>query len=203
MQRITQLENIGSGMDCIVIGGGMSALEIDYEKCKHCDKIVVNDNIPKNVSPDYIVYNDINFISALRSKELYKKAVIISYVNAQCEEVHYTYRLPDFSRYGFNILDFHNTGLKSVIIAKFILGYDTVYMTGFDYTTVNGVSHHIGDDFGEGTKYPTRENLEGHYKRLDPMLAEWDVWTLPVDGVYNCNPDSSLKKFEFKLPYKE
>ncbi len=124
---------------------------------------------------------------------------VISFGNNQCDRTDYCYRNSHL-----DTTDCYNTGLKALLLAKEVMNFEKIFLIGYDFHTVkvNGieVSHFQGDPVGHDTKFPVRSILEGHFKRLPGMIAEFES-VRNIAGIYNCYKQSLLRKFQYALPY--
>ncbi len=204
--RVNELFDIGIGKECLIIGGGLSVNEFDFNLSKDMVKIAVNDAFPENVKIDYLVYGDKEFVPKFKkmaNRDQLEGVNIISNMNFPPNREHYDFTLDDFSQVGFIVSHSDNTGLKALIIAKHIMKFDKVYLIGFDFHTrlVDGKeqSHFIGDLTGQDEKYIDEMMVRDHFKRLTVMINQFNIIT-DTTGIYNCYKESSLTKFEKKIP---
>lgn len=204
MFRINDLKDIGIGKKCLIIGGGNSVSGFDFSKVEDYIKIGVNEaGIKSGIKTDYLIYNDTCFLPVLAKLDT-SKVKVICFQNNYCKQPHYAYSLFTFNDFGYSELrEESNTGLKAVIIAKHIMKFDEIYLTGFDFDVkvINGKeqSHFWGDDVGHNKKFENEQHLQDHFKRLDYMVKEFDILK-DILNIYNCNSESKLKRFQFKNP---
>lgn len=214
MKSVRTLKDIGRGKICLLIGGGMSVDDFEFSKLPpDTVKMCINNAVPEGVEIDYLVYRDCCFIDVL--KEMSAKGQLLHVKNIICfRSTFYNKDLNykgDF--YGFThsdlsqkevINDNDNTGIKGLVIAKRIMGFDRVYLIGFDFTTqtVDGKkqSHFYGDEVGHGKKYYEQMHLDSHYDRLPQMIGEFNR-IKDVEGIYNCNKNSALTLFPYAMPF--
>lgn len=200
MQRVTVLKDIGKGKPCIIIGGGTSVETFDFSKVRNTTVISVNNSIPNGVDVEYVIYNDACFTPVLKEYRLWESHKVIAYCGSMNINCQYYYRPEDC----LPAIEDDNTGLKSLIIARNILGFEKIYLVGFDFYTVNVngklKSHFYGDEVGHNKKYECDMNLKNHYARLPKMIAQFDkVADMPF--VYNCNQKSELGLYPHAMPW--
>ena len=94
--------------------------------------------------------------------------------------------------------------IQGVVIAKHIMGFNKVYLIGFDFNTVvvdgKKQSHFYGDEVGHDKKYYEQNHLNSHYKRLPQMVQEFDR-IKDKNNIFNCNKHSALTLFQYAMPF--
>lgn len=201
MQRITELNGIGIGRDCLIIGGGMSAKSFDYSGLDDIVTIGVNEaGLESPIDTDYLVYADNAFVRVLKGYEIPEKTKVICYHGFPWK-ADYNFTCHDFGSYKIESSD--NIGLKALIIARETMKFENIYLIGFDMRThvMDGrqQSHFFGDDIGHNKKYETQQNLDGHFNRLSDMLEQFEI-VRDMKNVYNCYAGSALQLFPHGLP---
>lgn len=210
MKTVRILKDIGIGKECLIVGGGMSVNDFDFNKLSsNMVTMCINDAVPADVKIDYLVYRDCCFIDVLKGMDLSNVKNIICYRSAfqkkgiDFDGEYYGYSHSDLSQKNV-IKDSDNTGIKGLVIAKHIMNFDKVYLIGFDFTTemVDGKkqSHFYGDEVGHDKKYYEQNHLNSHYKRLPSMVNEFKR-IKNIDNIFNCNKTSALKLFRYALPF--
>lgn len=84
--------------------------------------------------------------------------------------------------------------LLPAIRIMFILGIRRLYLVGCDFSMSNDSKYHFDQDRSKGSingNNSTYQKLDGWLKELRPLFEEQDF------HVFNCNPQSNLKAFEF------
>lgn len=207
MERITRLRSCGQGRNCLIVGGGHSAAKIDAASFDGA-KMVVNDSFydfdsgkyMQDIQPDFLVCSDSSVNDLLVKMNIPRKTAIISYVNTATHRARYYYSLSDLWT-DMRVKDHSNTGLKALVIAKDIMRFDRIYLTGFDFkpAVVDGkaVSHLNGDRIG--SKYIEEGSFQHHLRQLPAMAAEF-LGLKNTTHVYNTNPDSLLTAFAYGVP---
>ena len=205
MKRITELKGIGAGKTAILIGGGYSAGGIDLSKLpKNAVTIALNDSMyfddGYKIVPNFMIYYDRNMIKVMKKMNIPKSVQIISYNNSMIPGCHFHYRLGDIKKCRMQ----DNIGKKALVLAKEIMGFDKIFLIGFDFYTkkINGnISSHLqGEKIGIGQKYVNKQHFETHLKRLNKRPGEFEV-IKDFENVFNCNPKSALKYYGFLMPY--
>lgn len=205
MKSIRMLKDTGRGRECIIIGGGMSVKSFDFQKLpSNMVTLCINNAVPEGLKIDYLIYRDCCVTTVLRSMDLSNVKNIICFRSVYDKHINfkgdwYAFSHSDLSQKEV-IQDSDNTGLKGLVIAKRIMGFDKVYLIGFDFTTVNGQSHFYGDEVGHDKKYYEQNHLNSHLKNLPGMVEQFDRLK-DTDGVYNCNKNSALTLFKYAMPF--
>jgi hypothetical protein len=207
MITIRSLKHIGIGKSCLIIGGGKSAQDFDYNKLPEgMVTFCINEAFPSNYKVDYMIYNDITVAKRIKRGWLTvdKDIQIISFQNSAVQNTKYFYTLNDFARERVIINESDNTGLKALVMCKKIFMFDNIYLIGFDFTSFikdgKKYSHFYGDEIGEDKKYTDPSQYGSHLKRLPEMAKQFNK-IKEINGIYNCNQESFLKLFPFALPY--
>lgn len=207
MQRITVLKDIGVGKKCLIIGGGMSVQDFDFDKLDpDIVTIGVNESgIECPIDTDYMVYNDVSFIKILKvlilENKIPQKTHIIGFANSNYKNsADYYYRNEDVNP----CKDQDNTGMKAIVIARNIMNFDVCYLIGFDFQTRKvgdkEQSHFYGDPIGKEKKYPAVQLLKSHFQRLKIMIDQFENIS-NLTNIYNCYEGSSLKLFPYLKIY--
>lgn len=205
MKYITELQQTGIGKKCIIIGGGMSVKEFDFNKLPDdFIRITVNDSgTGLTTRIDYTIYADIPAIKTMEKLNNLGK-VIGLWNSRKAGLTDYTFTYNQIMRNGTIVKDSDNVGYKALVIAKKIMMFDKIYLTGFDfecgYTNGEKISHHFGDSVGPDKKYYDEIQLNYHFGRLKNMIKEFERLT-DTSNIYNCNRNSLLKLFPFAMPY--
>lgn len=197
MQWIESLKDIGKGRKCLIIGGGLSVKDFDFNGLDEVIKICIN-NAFADTRIDYLVYNDGSFVKYMKNNSIPEGIKIIGEANNPYPVTDYYYR-----NNHIQCTSRDNTGLKALMIAKTIMNFDEVYLIGFDFHTreVNGKrqSHFYGDEYGKHKKYPEYQQVNDHFIQLPKMLEQFN--RIPeMKNVYNCYKESSLKRFPYGMP---
>ena len=205
MKFITELQGIGINKKCIIIGGGMSVKEFEFNKLPD-DFIrisVNNSSADLTARIDYSIYSDIPAVRVMEKLNNLGK-VIGLYNSRKAGFTDYTFTYNQIMRGGTIVNDNDNAGYKALVIAKIIMKFDKIFLVGFDFTTaiIDGVkvSHHYGDTVGPNEKYFDDIQLKHHFGRLKNMIIEFNRLT-DKSNIYNCNRDSLLKLFPVAMPY--
>jgi len=208
MKSIRELSGSGIGKKILIIGGGCSAGQFDYERLgKDFVLMTVNDSMYdfksgkyfKGIKPDFLIYNDISAIREIKKMKI-PGTKIIGFGNHHFPGCSYLYRLSEVGG-----IDSTNTGLKALMIAKNIMQFDEIYLIGFDFKTRKTKkgkerSHFNGDRVGKNEKYLSQAGLDHHIATLESMPKEFEVLQ-DREGIFNCYKHSRLTLFQFGMPY--
>lgn len=202
MNRITALAGAGVGFDLIMVGGGHSVADFDFSRRPGERVMALNDALyvggKWHYVPDYICYYDANMIRVLQGMKIQKETKVIGYNNSMWPGLDFDYRMTDVHP----TRQHHCIAAKALVIACNIMRFNRVFLVGIDFTAkeIDGktVSHFQGDPIGPGLKYSDETHFKTHLGNLDRTEEFTD---LHFENVYNCNPESKLRKYEFKKPY--
>jgi hypothetical protein len=112
-----------------------------------------------------------------------------STVNTTMDRCNYHYNTTSDVEYG-------DSGYMSLQLVDKVFNFNDIFLIGYDYKVKNNSYHHnetVSDD----------KKINGFVRTsIERVLPRYDTisWS---NNIYNCNKDSNLKKFEYKLPYKE
>lgn len=202
MNRVTALAGYGVGLDLIMVGGGHSVKDFDFTKCKTHRVMALNDSLYVGNAwhhvPDFICYYDANMIRVLQAMKIDKRTKVIGYNNSMWPGLDFDYRMNDVSP----TKQHYCIAAKALVIAYNIMRFNRIYLVGIDFYAqeIDGKvkSHFQGDPIGPGLKYSDEAHFKTHLGNLDRTEEFND---LNFENVFNCNPESKLKKYEFKKPY--
>jgi len=200
MREVKELKDFGKGKKLLLIGGGPSVRDFSYN-VGYDYTMVVNDTVHLPVKTDFNIYQDISYAGRLNERML-KKQVDREMITIG----HWSNALPN-TNYGYDHnqiggTNFRHTGAYALAIADSIMNFDIIYLIGFDYNT---------DDNGSIHYYSKGTTESDYYKNdMDAMMTKraflknavhdfniYSKWS--YDRIYNLNPKSRLKKFQFKV----
>jgi len=187
MKNIKELTNLESGK-CVLIGGGPFVSRFDFSKVRsEVSRLAVNRCFVDS-RIDYQIFADSFFSEWIRDHPIQDARILIGNKERKDGRMDYYFDFMDSVSEGFH------TGYHALQIAE-LLGFDEVYLVGFDYYEEDGKIHYYEGE--HGTEITDAEKA-GMRKLLDKWVVDFDKhkWKAMI---YNCNPKSKLKKF----PYKE
>lgn len=203
MKRITEIAGCGNGRDAVLVGGGHSTGAFNFKALgNNCDVMSMNDSLWMGNGwhhvPDFLLYYDANMLRVLAGMKIEPKTKVIGYNNSYWPRMDYDYRMSDLVPCRMN----YCIAAKALYIAVEIMKYSRAFLVGVDFYTkeVNGKesSHFQGEQIGAGKKYSD----DAHYKtHLQNLNREGEFEALNFDNVFNCNPQSKLKKYAHGMPY--
>lgn len=196
IQHISALQDIGKDKYCLIIGGGLSVRKLDIHLVPfHFDIICINNHF--NDIADTIIYYDKDMKEHFDNVGIIGSQRLIGFRNNGCDNTskHCThfYTAKDHT-YG-------DTGFSALQFADRVFNYYHIFLIGYDYT-VDKNTHHENE---ESTKYVKEDSDKTCYDRfvihsIGKVLPMYD--TLEIKNkVYNCNPDSAIKRFEYRTDY--
>ena len=189
MKSIMKLKGSEAGNVCLIIGGGCSVNNFDFDKLPDDIKRMSVNWCFVDTRLDYLIYSDPFFIENHRSMAIPENCKVIGYQRFHSERTDYIFNFNEIQ------MGFHS-GFYALQIAE-LLGFSEIYLIGYDYCYGDdGKLHYyegngkVGITDGEKSLYSKEMN-----KGLWLKDFEHKNWRVPI---FNCNPDSCLNKFEFK-----
>ena len=124
MKFITELQGIGINKNCIIIGGGMSVKEFEFNKLPDDFIRISVNNSSAGITAriDYTIYSDIPAIRVMEKLNNLGK-VIGLYNSRKAGFTDYTFTYNQIMRGGTIVNDNDNAGYKALVIAKIIMKY--------------------------------------------------------------------------------
>jgi hypothetical protein len=202
-QSVTTLWEQHKGDDCLIVGGGRSVCDVNFDKFQGALKIGINFNVTP-IDFDYMVYMDDDVRLWYDIYEHREK--VIAFKNNAGISTDFTY-----TKHDIEILS--HTGSLALQIA-YKMGFDNIYLAGYDYY-VNEHRHYYSDSgcnvdevkaakyhyykytIMGGEKKEEREKKQYEASIVNPSGAIRDFDSLNYKNVYNLNPKSNLKKYRF------
>ncbi len=178
-------------MNCFIVGGGSSLDEIDLSRLKGRDVIVCNEGILVYPDPTVLVWLDADFYPRFRKHidgkpfKKYCRSTVMTCQYADDIEPLLTAPLyPGFHgrdglKRGIYSGEEKLTGIAAVSLA-IALGYDKIYLLGYDGGEVDGKLHFTGYTNKERDVYSKRLNRYEVFKGYD---------------IVNCSLKSRIKTF--------
>jgi len=163
----------------LIVGGGESWQDIDYDKLADNIKVmVVNYNF--NIKADYLVWHDKKVGANLDVVTFKDRRKVIGFERNECRICDYTYNWED-------IIETHHTGATAIQLAG-KMGFKEIYLIGFDYKQ---------NSLGLDQTYKKDRNDYYDHKKCNMFVEDFN--NFKAERTYNLNKDSNLKK----LPYAD
>ena len=187
MKNINELTKLESGK-CILIGGGHSVSLIKFDELDSTIMRIAVNRCFINTRIDYQIFADGFFLEWIVNHPIKDARILIGAKGNEADRMDYYYDYSDGISEGFH------SGYHALQIAE-LLGFDEIYLIGYDYYEANNKLHYYEGQFDTEI---TEAEKNGIRKLFNKWLKDFDrhKWTAKI---YNCNPNSRLKKF----PYKE
>lgn len=187
MKNINELSNLESGK-CVLIGGGPSVSSFDFSSLLSPVMRIAVNRCFVDIRIDYQVFADEFFLEWISEHPIKDARVLIGNKERSSGRMDFYFDFENGISEGFH------TGYHALQIAE-MLGFEEIYLIGFDYYEVKNKIHYYEGYFD--TKI-TEAEKNGIRSLLNKWVKDFDrhKWTAKI---YNCNPNSKLKKF----PYKE
>jgi hypothetical protein len=185
MKNISELYNLESGK-CVLIGGGYSVNGFDFNSLdSEIMRIAVN-RCFVDTRIDYQIFTDPFFIEWIKKYPLEDARCLIGPRHLIYDRVDFYYDFGEHINEGFH------TGYHALQIAE-LLGFEEIYLIGFDYNS-NGKAHYYEGLYNTEITELEKKAVKSSFGKWlkDFNKREWKA------KIYNCNPDSGLKKFTFK-----
>jgi hypothetical protein len=189
MKHISALKDSGINRECLIIGGGHSVNDFDFEQLPN-DMYVISINDHMCQMANMIIYYDRNMMDYFSKHYISENTILVGFqhrnINHTCDKCsyYYTYDDTEFGDSGFHVLHF----------ADKVFNFKKIYLLGYDYQ-VKGKSYHYDEELSDSTK---QKNFIR--RSVDVVLPMYD--TIKYNNkIYNCSKDSALKAFKCKLPY--
>ena len=191
MKSIQELKNSNSGK-CLLIGSGPSVAGFDFKSLPDDMKRIAINRCFVDSRIDYQIYCDHFFKAWTVRYPIQDDRVLIGFESKTFPRMDYFFNWRDL------VEGFH-TGFYALQIAE-LIGFKKIYLVGYDYYTEKGKIHYY--DGQHGTSITDAEKRM--YLRVlltDRLLRDFDRidWNAEI---YNCNPKSKLKKFQFQEDLK-
>jgi hypothetical protein len=191
MEHIKALQGFGAGKTCIIIGGGHSLNEFEWDKLPK-DIYIITCNTHMRSIANMIIYYD-KGINTYYEKHLDKvpdETVLIGFrhntINHVCQRCNYYYN--------YNDILFGDTGFHSLQFADGLFNFSVIYIIGYDYYTLEA-SYHWNEKESETTAMVKFKTHSINKVRLMYKDYKWQ------NSIFNCSSKSKLKTFEYGLPY--
>ena len=185
MTHISQLQDIGLGKRCLIVGGGHSVRSINIDDYPDCTIIGTNNH--KHEQADIIVYFDKDINEYYDITEITPDQKLIGFKHKQLDNTcsqctHY---------YNYDDIVFGDTGFHTLQFADKIFNFSEIYLIGYDYS-VFGNSYHHNETVSDIAKQDKFVNWSIG-KVIDKYSEmEWD------NKIVNLNPSSNLNIFHKK-----
>jgi hypothetical protein len=175
---ITDIAGTKKDKRCLIVGGGPSWKDINYDLlADDVEVMVVNYNF--DIKCNYQIFTDKSIADDLRTVRFKDNRKLIGNIENLEGQADYS-----FSQYK-NVFTCLHTGAYAVQVAK-IMGYDKIYLIGFDYTR-----------YPDGKDYYYKKRSQYTYKDSGGRVQKFieDFNKLKAKNVWQLNPDSKLKKY--------
>jgi hypothetical protein len=191
MKSINELRDFGLKKKCLIVGGGHSVNDFAFDKINGMYVIATNKHLSQMAS--MIIYYDTDMDLHFEKNPPADRTILVGWKQKDsrklCSRCNYFYNT-------INDVMFGDTGFMSLQIADRILNFNEIYLTGFDYNTKKKSYHY---DEVESDKKKMNDFKLWSIGKVLPMIENYS----PLHTVYNCSKESSIKQFQYKLPYKE
>jgi hypothetical protein len=178
------------GKRCFVIAGGPSLRGFDFSQIQHEYTLGIN-KICQVFHPWLLVSWDRVCYNWYQTQLIKSPIVMVDLSNSNFDRVFYVRSASDFG----NPIEINriyigtHTGYAAINLAL-ALGFNPIYLLGFDYKSDGNGNYHVTDDWGHPTDIDNR--LERFRKEID-QYPEYVKDT----KIINLNSDSELKSFPF------
>lgn len=191
MEHINVLRGFGKGKRCLIIGGGHSLNEFGWTFLPS-DFYIISINDHLNQMADMIIYYDRIMKKYFNVHHISPRTKLVGFKN---NSIDHTVPRCDYF-YTYRDIEFGDSGYHALQMADGVLDFSEIFLVGYDYK-VRGLSYHHNETVSDEK---LMRKFTGHsIGRVLPKYSE-RKWQ---NQIFNCYKDSGLKKFKYKLPYKE
>ena len=197
MNSIQQLHGCGAGRRLLIIGRGNSVLDFRFDLLPDdVDTMAVNEQRLEmtkygyDIIPTFMIYMDLCEKEFIEKNGLIDGLILIAPKSTACARVDYIFDETDV------VLNGSTTVYYALQIAE-KMGYAAAYLIGVDMKpSATGRIRYLGDDKINATH--RKEYIEKDFKNMISCFDKF-AWSMPI---FNCNPDSELKKFPYSVPWE-
>jgi hypothetical protein len=185
MNHVSDLKDIGITKRCLIVGGGHSVKDIDFDKIPPDVTIICTNNHATEYA-DIIIYYDKDIQKLYKNKIVscdYMIGFLHKKLDHTCDQcTHY---------YNYNDIVFGDTGFHSLQLADKIFNFTKIYLVGYDYS-VCGKSYHYEEEVSDEKKMSdfvkaSINEVKNKYKTI--------YWN---NEIYNTSENSNLSTFKHK-----
>lgn len=184
MKHISDLADSGFAKRCLLVGGGHSINDFNFNDVE--DTVVICANSHKKEIADIIFYFDknVNDYYIEHGDELSRHTILVGYINKGiknvCERCDYCYNYSD--------IVFGDTGFHMLQFADKLFNFSEIYLIGYDYTATHKSYH-----WNEEESHPKKmADFLKHSENVLPKYREIQ-WN---NQIFNLSKDSRLDMFE-------
>jgi len=187
MKSIQELKGVQSGK-CVIFGGGTSLEKVKLKKIDTSLMRLAVNRCFLETRIDFQVYTDSFFVEWTEDHPIQDGTILIGLGSKIFERTDYYFNWND-------VVEGFHTGFYALQIAE-LLGFEEIYLLGYDYYMKNGKLHYYDGKFGTSITRAERK-MYSRVMNSDRLLKDFDriKWKARI---YNCNPESRLKKFQFR-----
>ena len=186
MKHINDLEGIGDGKTCLIVGGGHSVNDFDFSRVPKNVSIIGTNQHKVNIA-DIVIYYDKDMRDYFNDNLVFADYLIgftnnsIDYTSDNC--THY---------YNYNDITFGDTGFHALQFAERVFNFENIYLIGYDYQ-VKGDSYHFEESKSDEVKQKKFINWSINQVLTKYSRKKWKA------NIYNCFKGSKLTLFPYKL----
>uniref|UniRef100_A0A6M3M7B7 DUF115 domain-containing protein n=1 Tax=viral metagenome TaxID=1070528 RepID=A0A6M3M7B7_9ZZZZ len=191
MTHFTALKDHGKGRKCLIVGGGLSVRNIDFEKVTD-DFDIIGLNQHGQPIADIVFYYDLKIRDLFNTYDKAPAPIVISFRHA-CEGTKPVFNY--YCKYSTHYYLYHDTahgdiGFRALQMIDKHFGYSEIYLAGYDYSH-DGISYHYEDERSPGVDIEMFDAFS--VKSILPKYQLLEIRT----PIYNCNSESKLTCFPF------
>ena len=195
MEHIKKLLGFGQGKRCLIVGGGHSVNGFLWSRLPDDLYIIcLNDHLSQMA--DMIIYYDKVMKRHYLKHVIGDSVKLVGHRKAEGSTIDSTVPRCDYWYNVVSDVEFGDSGYMSLQMADKIMDFDEIFLIGYDYK-IEGKSYHHNEEVS------SEKDINGFIRTsILKVLPRYDTikWN---NRIYNCNFESNLKLFEYKLPYKE
>jgi hypothetical protein len=195
MEHISKLRGLGFGRRCLIVGGGHSLNNFEWENISD-DIYIICLNNHLNQMADMIIYFDKEMKRYFEKHTIGDDTVLVGHRKAEGSTIDSTVPRCNYWYNTINDVEFGDSGYMSLQMADQIFDFDEIFLIGYDYKVKDKSYHH--------------NEMESEERKINGFIRTSILKVLPKydtinwsNRIFNCNEESNLKSFEYKKPFKE
>jgi hypothetical protein len=195
MEHVSALANYGKGRRCLIVGGGHSLNEFRWDILPNNIYIICINNHLSQMA-DMIFYYDKGMKNYFMKHTIGDDTILIAHRKSEDSTINSTIPRCNYYYNTINDVEFGDSGYMVLQLVDKVFKFEDVFLIGYDYK-VKDRSYHHNETVSDEKK------INGFVRTsIERVLPKYDTisWS---NNIYNCNKDSNLKTFKYKLPYKE
>jgi hypothetical protein len=188
--------------ECCIVGGGPSLKDFDWSLLNDRYTIAINRAFQVVPDPNIIYFTDPEFYEEFGKDLPYDVRIIYGKSAVPCKvpmigvEKWHPLKVNGLSK-GKNQLSHGNNSMYACINLAWHLGFKTIYLLGLDLNGDDAMHFHSGYTHRFAGMKPQYSKMRASFEKNAPVFEKNGL------KIYNCNPNSAVRCFEFKSPFDD